>query len=84
MAAGDIRGRGLICKHPSKGLKKAAALLVPFKVEGGVSAALEIDALVPSFIFLQFASDGTNHLECARLTKQPLFFLHMMNPSHTK
>lgn len=34
MAAGDIWGRGLICKHPSKGLKKAAALLVLFKVEG--------------------------------------------------
>lgn len=34
MAAGDIRDRGLICKHPGKGLKKAAALLVLFKVQG--------------------------------------------------
>lgn len=67
MAAGDIQGGGLICKHPSKGLKKAAALL---KAEGGVSAALEIDAPVPSFIFLMFASDVTDHLEKARLTKQ--------------
>lgn len=49
MAAGDIQGGGLICKHPSKGLKKAAA---PSKAEGGTSAALETDALLPSFIFL--------------------------------
>lgn len=34
MAAGDIQGKGLICKHPSKGLKKAAAHLVIFKAEG--------------------------------------------------
>lgn len=51
MAAGDIQGRGLICKHPSKGLKKAVAHFVIFKAEGGISAAQKIDAIVPSFIF---------------------------------
>lgn len=34
MAAGDMQGRGLICKHPSKELKKAQAHLVIFKEEG--------------------------------------------------
>lgn len=34
MAAGDTQGRGLICKHPSKGLKKALAHLVIFKAVG--------------------------------------------------
>lgn len=74
MAAGDIQGGGLICKHPSKGLKKAAAL---FKAEGGISAALEIDAVLPSFIFLTFAPDVTNHLENARLTKQNFFLVFL-------
>lgn len=74
MAAGDIQGGGLICKHPSKGLKKAAAL---FEAEGGTSA-LEMDALVPSFIFLLFASDVMNHLENARLAKQKgVFFVSL-------
>lgn len=50
MAAGDMQGRGLICKHPSKVLKKALAHLVIFKVEGGISAALKIDAFVPSLL----------------------------------
>lgn len=46
MAAGDTAGRGLICKHPSKGLKKARAHLVIFKAEVrgvGASAALKMD-----------------------------------------
>lgn len=55
MAAGDIQGRGLICKHPSKGLKKALAHLVIFKVEGGISAALKIDAFARLFYLLQYS-----------------------------
>lgn len=43
----------------------------------GISAALEMDALVPSFIFLMFASDVTNHLEKAPGTKQKLFSLSL-------
>lgn len=76
MAAGDIEGGGLICKHPSRALKKAAAR---FKagVVVGTSAALEMDALVPSFIFLMFASHMTNHLEKVPGTKQKLFSLSL-------
>lgn len=58
MAAADIQGRGLICKHPSKGLKKALAHLVIFRVEGGISAALKIDALVSSLSSSSVLSSG--------------------------
>lgn len=49
----------------------------------GISAALEMDALVPSFIFLMFASDVTNRLEKApRNQTETLFFVaHMRNMS---
>lgn len=58
MAAGDIQGRGLICKHPSKGLKKAQEHLVNFKVMGEISASLKMNALVPSLLSSSVLSDG--------------------------
>lgn len=61
MAARDIQGRGLICKHPSKGLKKAQAHLVIFIVEGGISASLKMDALVPFLLSSSVLSDGNDN-----------------------
>lgn len=70
MAAGDIQGRGLICKHPSKGLKKALAHLVIFEAEGGISAALKIDAFVSSLLSSSvLSSDGSHNLANCQINK---------------
>lgn len=60
MAAADIRGRGLIYKHPSKRAKKSSGTFCHFQSAGGISGALETDALVSSlsFSFVSFGSDN--------------------------
>lgn len=70
MAASDIQGRGLICKHPSKGLKKAPAHLVNFKAEGGISAALKIDAFAPSLLSSSvLSSEGSDNLASRQINQ---------------
>lgn len=74
MAAGDIQGKGLICKHPSKGLKKALAHLVIFKVEGEYPL-LKIDALVPSLLSSPvLSSDGSNNLTSCQINQTFNFY----------
>lgn len=57
-----LRGRGLICKHPSKGLKKAPARSVIFRVEGEYPLLWRLMHASTLFYLLLFGGDDpTGH-----------------------